>query len=167
MLLWEKLAQADQKPINSQFEFEKRKTREDKYTETSLSHGSHDRRTRLLLCASLVAQMVKNLPARQETWVWSLGWENSWRRECQSSPVFLLAEFHGQRSLEGYSPWGRQESDMTEWLTFSFFKIRRLQSGWNILHVVKEEKNKVCGPYNSYAPTTNSIFTNSARMILI
>ena len=151
MLLWEKLGQADQKPINSQFEFEKRKTREDKYTETSLSHGSHDRRTRLLLCVSLVAQMVKNLPARQETWVWSLGWENSWRREWQSSPVFLLAE----------------ESDTTEWLTFSFFKIRRLQSERNILHVVKEEKNKVCGPYNSYAPTTNSMFTNSARMILI
>ena len=26
--------------------------------------------------ASLVAQLVKNLPAMQETWVWSLGWEN-------------------------------------------------------------------------------------------
>ena len=146
MLLWEKLAQADQKPINSQCELEIRKIREDKYTETSLSHGSHDRRTRLLPCASLVAQMVKNLPAMQETWVRSLGWENSWRREWQPNLVFLLAEFHGQRSLAGHSPRGRQESDTTEWLTFSFFKIRRLQSGLNILHVVKEEKNKVCGP---------------------
>jgi len=28
--------------------------------------------------------------------------------------VFLPGKFHGQRSLEGYSPWGRKESDMTE-----------------------------------------------------
>ena len=29
-----------------------------------------------IIWASLVAQLVKNLPAMQETWVWSLGWEN-------------------------------------------------------------------------------------------
>ena len=32
----------------------------------------------------------------------------------QPTPVFLPGEFHGQRSLEGYSPWGHKESDMTE-----------------------------------------------------
>ena len=32
-------------------------------------------------------------------------------------PVSLPGEFHGQRSLAGYSPWGRKESDMTEQLT--------------------------------------------------
>ena len=30
------------------------------------------------------------------------------------TPVFLPEEFHGQRSLAGYSPWGHKESDMTE-----------------------------------------------------
>ena len=30
------------------------------------------------------------------------------------APVFLPRKFHGQRSLEGYSPWGRKESDTTE-----------------------------------------------------
>ena len=35
-------------------------------------------------------------------------------RECLSTPVFLPAEFQGQRSLEGYSPWDHKESDMTE-----------------------------------------------------
>ena len=30
------------------------------------------------------------------------------------TPVFLSVESHGQRSLVGYSPWGRTESDMTE-----------------------------------------------------
>ena len=37
-----------------------------------------------------------------------------WRREWLATPVFLPGEFHGQRSLAGYSPWGRKESDMTE-----------------------------------------------------
>ena len=30
------------------------------------------------------------------------------------APVFVPRKFHGQRSLEGYSPWGRKESDTTE-----------------------------------------------------
>ena len=37
-----------------------------------------------------------------------------WRRTWQPTPAFLPGEFHGQRSLAGYSPWGRKESDMTE-----------------------------------------------------
>ena len=41
------------------------------------------------------------------------------RREYQPTPVFLPGEFHGQRSLEGYGPWGYEELDMTEWLHFT------------------------------------------------
>ena len=37
-----------------------------------------------------------------------------WRRAWQPTPGFLPGESHGQRSLVGYSPWGRKESDMTE-----------------------------------------------------
>ena len=37
-----------------------------------------------------------------------------WNRKWQPTPVFLPGKFHGQRSLEGYSPWGCKESDMTE-----------------------------------------------------
>ena len=36
-----------------------------------------------------------------------------------TTPVFLPGEFHGQRSLVGYSPWGHKESDTTEQLTLS------------------------------------------------
>ena len=36
------------------------------------------------------------------------------------TPVFLHGEFHGQRSLAGYSPWGHKESDTTESLSLSF-----------------------------------------------
>ena len=42
-----------------------------------------------------------------------------WRRTWQPTPVFLLGEFHGQSSLEGYSPRGHKESDTTEQVTLS------------------------------------------------
>ena len=63
---------------------------------------------------SLVAQMVKSLPAVQETQVRSLGQEDPWRREWQPTPLFLLGEVHGQRSLAGYSPWALKELDTPE-----------------------------------------------------
>ena len=37
-----------------------------------------------------------------------------WSRKWQPAPVFLPEKSHGQRSLVGYSPWGRKESDTTE-----------------------------------------------------
>ena len=37
-----------------------------------------------------------------------------WRRKWQPTSVFFAAESHGQRSLAGYGPWGRTESDMIE-----------------------------------------------------
>ena len=37
-----------------------------------------------------------------------------WRRKWQPTPVFLPGESHVQRSLVGFSPWGRTESDTTE-----------------------------------------------------
>ena len=37
-----------------------------------------------------------------------------WRREWQLTPVFLPGEFHGKRSLEGYSPQGCKEVPKTE-----------------------------------------------------
>ena len=43
-----------------------------------------------------------------------------WRRKWQPIPVLLPGKFHGWRSLVGYRPWGRKESDMTEQLHFTF-----------------------------------------------
>ena len=40
-----------------------------------------------------------------------------WRKEWLPTPAFLPGEFHGQKSLAGYSPWGRKELDTTERLT--------------------------------------------------
>ena len=63
---------------------------------------------------SLVPQLVKNLLAMWETWVWSLGWEDPLEKGKATHSVFWPGEFHGL-----YSPWGQKESDMTEWLSLS------------------------------------------------
>ena len=63
-----------------------------------------------------VAYTVKNLLAMQETWVLSLGGEDPLEKGMQPTQVFLPGEFHGQRSLVGYSPWGHKESDITKQL---------------------------------------------------
>ena len=66
--------------------------------------------------ASLVTQMVKNPPAMLETrfdpWVGKIPCRRAWqptpfKYSCLENP-------HGQRSLEGYSPWGHKEPDRTE-----------------------------------------------------
>ena len=61
----------------------------------------------------LVAQSVKSLPAMQETQVQSLGWKDPLEKEMATHSVFLPGEFHKQRRLVGYSPWGHKESDTT------------------------------------------------------
>ena len=78
-----------------------------------------ERTLRLVLIrwASLVAQLVNNLPARWETWVGKI----PWRREQLPTPVFWPQEFHGL-----YSPWDGKESDRTEQLSLSFFHALKL-----------------------------------------
>ena len=57
---------------------------------------------------SLVAQMVKSLPAMWETQIWSLSWEDPLEKEMATNPVFLPRKCHGQREEPGglYSPRG-------------------------------------------------------------
>ena len=58
--------------------------------------------------ASLVTQLVKNLPSMQKMWVQSLGWENLLEEEVPTHSSLLPRESHGQKSLAGYSPWGHK-----------------------------------------------------------
>ena len=63
----------------------------------------------------MVAQVVKNLLAMQgETWVRSLDQEDPLEKGMATHSSILAREFHGQRSLAGYSPWDRKESDTPE-----------------------------------------------------
>ena len=64
--------------------------------------------------ASLVARMVKHLPAMQETWVWSLHREDPLEKAMATHSSILPGESRGQRSLVGYSPWGCKQLDRTE-----------------------------------------------------
>ena len=63
--------------------------------------------------------VVKNSPAnagdaRDMGSISGSGRSITWRRKWQATPVCLSGKSHGQRSLGGYSPRGRKESDMTE-----------------------------------------------------
>ena len=70
---------------------------------------------------SLVAQTVKHLPTMRETGFDPSVGKIPWRRKWQSTPGLLPGKPHGQRSLVGYSPRGRKESDTTERLHFTPF----------------------------------------------
>ena len=59
---------------------------------------------------------IKNLTAMQETWVQSLGWEDP-LEEGMVTPSQPIENPHGQRSLEGYSPWDCKELDTSEELS--------------------------------------------------
>ena len=92
--------------------------------------------------SSLVLQWLRIHVPMQGTWVQYLLWDDPTCRETTSKPplvetsnedpvqpkinkhaiptsVFLPGEFHAQRSLAGYCPWGRRESDLTQQLILS------------------------------------------------
>ena len=91
----------------------------------------------------LVARMVMNLPAMQETQVWSLGWENllekkmvtlysilTWRIQWTEEPDGL------QKPTRLLCPWHHKQSDMIEWLTlllFSLFTGVHRKARWDML----------------------------------
>ena len=64
--------------------------------------------------ASQVSQWGKNPPEMQETQVPDSGQEDPLEEGMAAHLVFLPGESYGQRRMEGYSPWGRKESDVTE-----------------------------------------------------
>ena len=79
-----------------------------------------------LLHPSPVAQRVKHLPAMQETWVRSLGWEDPLEKEMATHSSVLAWRIPWGCSPVGYSPRGRKESDTTERLHFHFFHLTQI-----------------------------------------
>ena len=88
----------------------------------------------------------------REVWKWNIWfhfdpWVGKipWRRVWQPTPVFLPGESHGQ-SLEGYSPWGRKESDTTEQLTDAHkITSSTLASQWSLFSLTS-------GQFHSWLP---------------
>ena len=65
--------------------------------------------------ASLVGQMVRNLPAMWETWFQSLGWEDPLEKGMATHSSILAWRIPWtEESGSLYSPWGCKESDMAE-----------------------------------------------------
>ena len=68
--------------------------------------------------------MVKRLSTMRETWVRSLGWEDSLEKEMATHSTTLAQKIPWtEEPGAGYSPWGRKESDMTERLNFTIKDI--------------------------------------------
>ena len=76
---------------------------------------------------SMVVQMVKRHGFNP--WVRKI----PWRRKWLPTLLFLLGKFHGQKSLEGYSPWDHKESDTTERLTLSQFMEKEMATHSSVL----------------------------------
>ena len=108
-----------------------------------------------------MAQTVKNLPAMQETWVRSLGWEDPLEKEMAThSRIFLPRKFHGWRSLVGYRPWGRKELDTTELLHFQTFTFISMVGGTligNVPETVKLTVSRYVAAWKVFINTENTI----------
>ena len=77
----------------------------------------------------------------------------TWRRAWQPTPVFLSGEFHGQRSLVGYSPWARKESDTIERLHFHFhFLCSTWRRQWHPFPVLLPGKSHGWRSLVGYSP---------------
>ena len=64
--------------------------------------------------ASLVAQIVKNLPAMWETWVQSLGQEDPLEKGMATHSSILAWKIPWTRSLVGFNPWGHKETRLSD-----------------------------------------------------
>ena len=92
-----------------------------------------------------------------------------WRRKWQPTPVFLPGEFHGQRSLMGYSPRGRKESDMTEQLhllTLTPLVLRQSLIYSLLLKVlVAQSCPTLCDPMDCSPPGSSVVGILQARIL--
>ena len=90
----------------------------------------------LLNRASLVSQIVNHLLAMWETWVWSLGWEDPWKRTWQPTPAFLPGEAPWTEEPGGLQSMGLQTPRHSRAHTKTrivYFRIYRLFSSNYIL----------------------------------
>ena len=89
---------------------------------------------------------------RSDSWVGKI----PWRREGLPTPVFLPGEFHGQRNLVGYSPWGHKELDTTEWLSFHFTLIDDSEHVLSSFYLLSTALSSVCN--SSFTATSQQIW---------
>ena len=83
-----------------------------------------------------VAQLVKNPPAMQETWVHSMGLEDPLEKKMTTHSSIVAWRIPWQRCLAGYSPWDQKELDTTEQLRFHSLM------GSSFIHLIRTDSNE-------------------------
>ena len=96
-----------------------------------------------------MAQMVKNLPAMQETRLQSLGWEDALEEGMATHSSTLAWRIPWTEEPGSYSPWGCKESDTTAQLTLPLPIRKGLQRRWDFITELKEP----CGRQNEVLQT--------------
>ena len=77
---------------------------------------------------SLAAQTVKNLPVKQETYIWSLDWEDALEKGMAMHSRILVWVIPWTEDPGIYRPWSHKEPDLTEQRTlFTLCKIVKLK----------------------------------------
>ena len=99
-----------------------------------------------------------------DPWVWKVCSGRKW----QHIPVFLPRESHGQRSLAGYSSWGRTESDMTEHLsTYPGIQILNFFFFWSFFPVFLNIRFLCCFlPFPSFVYTRRREFKEMHNQVV-
>ena len=106
----------------------------------------------------LVAPMVKNLPAMQESQVWPLGWEDPLERGMATHSSILAWRIPQTEEPGGLQSWSRKESDMTEQLTLSFFTFKGIEIIPSLLSITVPPKLKTLDSISSSTSDCRSIF---------
>ena len=97
-----------------------------------------------------------------DSWVGKIPWRRKITGRRQPTPAFLAGKCHGQRSLVGYSPWGRNQSDETEWLSMHVsqnYQCSEQCSVWWESWLWKRE----CFPFKSRSKTGMRTFISSSH----
>ena len=84
--------------------------------------------------------------------------KTSWSRKWQLTPILLPGKFHTQRYLAGYSPWGREDSDITKH-TQTHTHTHTHDSAILLLGIYPEKATLLKDRYDAYCST----IYNSAR----
>jgi len=84
-----------------------------------LSSNGGPRTSNISITWNLLEMQCQKLLCGIQRWHFDKPPGDWWRRKWQPTPVLLPGKSHGQRSIVDYSPWGRKESDTTEWLHFT------------------------------------------------
>ena len=98
----------------------------------------------------------------QETWVRSLGWEDPLEEEMATHSSILAWRIHGQRSLEGFIPWGRKEPDMTKQLSKAYTHKRKVRKA-KLFKENGEDKPREAGRRDSLPPMKKSFLDPRKR----